>query len=178
MADQTFGNTTIGNESTSGLEGAVFVAPFTTPAIGGGGTCTFYLYCKGEASPYPGFATGVWADSSGNPGALLATGPVLTPSNTTAGWLSGTFTWSGIVGGTTYWLGAIMDDTAGSSSVFDTASSNVSRYRWLSGYPTLPDPFGSPTTNSRSYCAYVVYPEASGGTVIPIFMNQYRQRRQ
>lgn len=170
MADQTIG---ISSNPTSfaGYEGYNLYTQFTTPAVGGGGTCTFYVYVKNGASPYPSVKCGVWADSSDNPGALLATGPTLAPTSNAEGFLSGTFTWNNIQANTKYWLGISCESTAGAGDIgyFGTGTGAYQ----TSTYPNLPDPAGTHSDFSRTYGLKVVYPEAAT-TTLPPFLLQSR----
>jgi hypothetical protein len=156
MADQTIGKNTYGATNQT-AETWLAATKFQAPAVAGGGTCTFYVGISLAAEPYPSVKCGVWADSSGDPGALLASGPALTPSTTGEQWLSGTFTWEGIEASAYYWLGGVFESTAGEINLSFESTGGTSVYK--SGtYPTLPDPFGSKSDIERIYSFYVLYP--------------------
>lgn len=157
MADQTVGNSSVGAVVNT-VEGYAFAAPYTTPAVAGGGTCTFNVRLSGSA-PYPRVTLAVWADNAGQPGALLATGPEIAIDQAARKDYSGTFEWNGIQANTQYWLGGVGESTAGVGSIVLETVTGRSRYA-ASGY-SVPDPFPAPTTGNSNYRIWVTYPEGA-----------------
>lgn len=147
--------------------GYVAACRFQAPASGDANPGTFYVYCY-YGTTQGHLKLGVWADSSGYPGALLASGPLITcPS--TVGWESGAITWTGITSGTYYWLGLIGENVATQRARYGSGAANQSRYIANTGYPTLPDPFpGSATGAAASFAAYIDYTASASATVGPL----------
>lgn len=109
---------------------------------------------------------GIYADSAGAPGALLAMGTEIV-NPTTAGWKACPFVGSAIniVSGTTYWLGVWT--SASGSFVYYSDLLGTSKWHDLT-YATngMSNPFG--TVNGSSTARYSIYVPASGygGTVL------------
>src|SRR6476469_7284503 len=86
----------------------------------------------------------IYADSSGVPGALLATSDTLTLSNTSEQQVDYTFSGSqqiAVTNGTPYWIGVSWQAAAGSINV---SRDSTAGGRYESG-SYLPNPFGTPT---------------------------------
>lgn len=98
----------------------------------------------------------IYADSSGVPGALLATSDTLTLSNTSEQQVDYTFSGAqqiAIVIGVLYWIGVSWQAAAGSINV-SRDSTAASRYESGS---YLPNPFGTPTSLSGPIDAFIDY---------------------
>ena len=104
----------------------------------------------------------IYADSSGAPGALLATSDSVTLSATTEAQVD--FTFSGanqisVVSGTTYWIGVSWQDPG-------TPSLNLSRDSTTGGRQEsasyLPNPFGTPTALTGPIDVFIDYDDTAG----------------
>ena len=109
----------------------------------------------------------VYADSGGNPGALLAQSQPITVAQTAADWDVFTFVGSNriaLASGTAYWIGVSWQDPgAGTLSISrDNASGERTE---AAGY--IPSPFGAPTSLSGPIDAYIGYSTGSGGGTNP-----------
>lgn len=108
----------------------------------------------------------IYADSAGEPGALLAQSDVLVVSNTSE--QQNNFTFSGgnqisVTSGTPYWIGVAWQDPGTPSLNVSRDSTATSRREQNYTYPTLPDPFGTPSaSNSGPIDAFVTYTEGGG----------------
>jgi hypothetical protein len=110
----------------------------------------------------------IYADSSGKPGALLATSSQLTFASTnSAGWYDLTFQTPISLAAGNYWIGVI---TGGSGSVAGFRYDSVSGARDANAntYSSGPsNPFGSFSTDSEQTSLYATYTTAAADTTPP-----------
>ena len=152
--DPTFGYTSIGaSNDTWGLGYANSVKAILSEA----GTITsLSLYCSGTIN----VITGLYADSGGAAGSLLATSSPATPTSTPA-WVD--FPINYAASAATYHLVCLPNQTGTIAVKYDSASTHHG-YKSGNTYPTLPNPFnegGSDSTNFYSF--YATY--TTGATV-------------
>ena len=130
----------------------------TTPAVAGtliSGTARIWLDAAGSSAC--NFV--VFADSAGEPGALLATSDTLAITNTTEQAI--TFTFSGgqqiaIASGTSIWVGVAWVDPGTPSLTFSRDNTATSRREQSWTPPTIPNPFGTPlASNTGPIDAYI-----------------------
>ena len=116
----------------------------------------------------------IYADSSGSPGALLAA--VNTATSCVNGWNTINISDVTILSGSYYWLahtqqsgtGRVQGKNSGGNCKYTTATFSTF---------TFPDPAGSGYASESYTWALAGWgAESSGSAVIPLFMNQYRQR--
>lgn len=163
----TFGKTTDGGSSSASSAPRVWVSQ-ATPAQNGVAVTAGHgrIWLSASGSVPVKFV--IYADSGGVPGALLAESDVLTVTSTAEGVRD--FVFSGanriaITGGTPYWIGLAWDDPGSPSLNVSRDSTAGLRYEQaIDAWPTLPNPYGSPTANnSGPIDAWVDY-----DTAIPI----------
>lgn len=119
----------------------------------------------------------IYADSTGNPGALLAVSDEISLIATAEGDVN--FTFSGanqisVVGSTPYWIGYHNGTLTGGSFVSISSDSTASGHRndtdtYSDG---TSDPYGTPTATSGIIDAYITYTEGGGATDV-FFENKY-----
>jgi formylglycine-generating enzyme required for sulfatase activity len=167
----TLGYTSVGASDSFGLaENFVFAAgPYTASE---NGTIDSVSVRTGSAV---GITLGVYNDSSGTPGTLVADSAGGT--STSGGWTTQAVSGS-LVSGQAYWVA--WNTSVASDFKYDTPASQQIEFA-ASAYSagTLPGSFpGSPTeVTNRQYSAYITYtPGGGGGPVVPVFMNQLRQQ--
>jgi hypothetical protein len=134
--------------------------PFTASGSGNAGTAFINLDASSNAQTV---LVGLYSDSSGAPGSLLATATIASPA---AGWNSAALSSNpAITAGTSYWL-AVLGTGTGNVVVRDRGSGgtcnarvNVSPNNWTS----LHNPFGSLDPTTFAQCPVSAYITASGG---------------
>jgi hypothetical protein len=160
----TFGKTSIGALQDRGLFANYKIVHGATLSVAGSVTKLSVYAIPGVHSPSPqSLEAVIYADSSGSPGALLATGTeVIYRGNVNgSGWLDLPFGTPVSLAAGTYWLGLITGtETEGVGYVYDKATSarayNTNAY---SSGPT--NPFGSATKDSEQASIYATYLPAS-----------------
>lgn len=167
----TFGETSDGTNQSTSSANRVWVSQATPAASGTVSTGHVRLALDSSGSTSIKFA--IYADSSGEPGALLAESDALTVNDTTIQWRTLTFSGGNqisVTAGTPYWIGPAWQDpgTPGVTQRW-TGSAGGRREQSITTWPTLPNPYGTPTssTGSGPLSAYVTYTESasSGPTV-------------
>jgi hypothetical protein len=111
----------------------------------------------------------IYADSTGAPGALLATSDSVTLTATTEAQVD--FTFSGanqisVASGTTYWIGASWQDP-GTPSVNLSRDATASGRQEASAY--LPNPFGTATVLSGPVDVFITYALPDSGNTGDFF---------
>lgn len=167
----TFGETSDGTNQSTSSANRVWVSQATPATSGTVTTGHVRLALDSAGSTSVKFA--IYADSSGEPGALLAESDAITVNDTTIQWRTLTFSGGNqisVTGGTPYWVGPAWQDP-GVPGVTQrwTGSAGGRREQSVASWPTLPNPYGTPTssTGSGPLSAYVTYTEgsSSGPTV-------------
>lgn len=163
----TFGKTSNGASNSTSSVDKIFVSSATPTSSGTvtGGSARVWLSSAGSTSSK--FL--IYADSSGSPGALLATSDQVTVSNTSEAQVDYTFSGGqqiSITRNTTYWIGIVWQDPGTPSvTVSRDGTANMRKEQTLT-YPTMPDPFGTPSaTNTGPIDAFVTYTENKIATV-------------
>lgn len=165
----TFGKTTDGGSTSSSTATRVWVSTATPASTGTvtSGTARIWLDTSSSST---NTKMAIYADSSGLPGALLATSDVL--SLTATAEANQTFTFSGanqitVTSGTPYWIGVAWDDPGTPSVVVSRDATATSRYeQTATAGPTLPNPFGTATANNTGPIdAFITYTVGAGVAV-------------
>lgn len=164
----TFGKTTDGTGASTSTSSRVFCST-ATPASSGtvtGGAARISLSASGSVAA----RMAIYSDSSGSPGALLASSDLLTVTATSEA--EHVFTFSAgnqisITAGTPYWIGvgwAAPGNPPGMTVSRDGTAGG--RYeQTISSWPTLPNPFGTPVANNTGPIdAYITYTVSGGGS--------------
>lgn len=156
----TFGKTTNGGSTSNSSANRVWVSkhsPGTSGVIQTG-----HARCFLSAAGSTNLKACVYADSSGEPGALLAESDVLVLTSTTEA--ERVFTFSGeniieVVGGTDYWIGYGWNDPGSPSvSVSRDGTASLRREQTATSGPTFPDPYGTPlASNTGPIDFYITY---------------------
>jgi hypothetical protein len=162
----TFGKTTAGSSFSASTAPRVW-ASTASPASTGvvqGGTARIWLDASGSTS----VKMALYADSSGAPGALLAESDAVTVTSTTEG--DQAFTFSGanqvtVTSGVSYWIAVAWNDPGTPSlNVSRDGTATSRREQTVASWPTLPDPFGTPTANNTGPIAASITYTPGGGT--------------
>lgn len=161
----TFGKTTDGSTNSASSATRVWVSTATPSETGTVTTGHARIWLSASGSASTKFV--IYADSSGSPGALLAESDVLSVTATTEGERS--FTFSGantiqVVSGTPYWIGVAWEDPGTPSLTVSRDGTAGGRYEQSFTWPTLPNPYGTPTANNTGPIdAYVTFTVGGGG---------------
>jgi len=164
-ATATFGKTSVGALRDDGMFANYKIVHKATLSTRGSVTKLSLYAVPGIKSPAPQSLRGViYADSSGSPGALIATGvEVVYQGNVNgAGWLDLPFANSVALAPGTYWLGFITgSETEGIGYLYDSVSG--SRAYNVNSYGSGPtNPFGTATKDAEQASIYATYIPASG----------------
>jgi hypothetical protein len=172
ISTNTFGKTTDGAGSSASSLDKEFVSTATPPSSGQVISGTARIWLSATGSTKAKFV--IYADSGGTAGALLATSDEVTLTNPPTTEQAITFAFSGaqqinITSGTPYWIGPVWQDP-GTPSVNVSRDSTASmRLEQALTYPTIPDPFGTPSaTNSGPIDAYVTYNTTSTDLAVTV----------
>jgi hypothetical protein len=162
---QLVGNNVVEGLADSLASGQTEAWPFTATGTGTAATAALYLDSSSTAS---GVLLGLYSDSSGAPGTLLATATISSP---VSGWNSATFgSPPSITNGTNYWI-AILGTGTGQVVIRDrgtggtcNARVNAAPNNWTS----LHNPFGSldPTLFAQCPISAYIVAASSGGTKV------------
>ena len=154
----TFGQTTDGGAETSSSADRKKVSSFTPSSSGTAESISIRARVTAENTVIKGV---IYANSGGNPGALLAVSNEITINSTTKQEWTATFSGANriaITSGTPYWIGFHNQDpgTGGFAiSRGGTSSMSATNTDTYSDLPT--DPFGTPVLESGPIDAYVTY---------------------
>jgi acid phosphatase len=164
-ATATFGKTSVGALRDGGMFANYKIVHKATLSTAGSVTKLSLYAVPGIKSPAPQSLRGViYADSSGSPGALVATGvEVIYQGNVNgAGWFDLPFADSVALAPGTYWLGFITgSETEGIGYLYDNVSG--SRAYNVNGYGSGPtNPFGTAAKDSEQASIYATYIPAGG----------------
>ncbi|HEX5195511.1 MAG TPA: hypothetical protein VFW09_22150, partial [Solirubrobacteraceae bacterium] len=158
---QTFGTTTVGGSSSSFITNRKQVNAYSLSQSGSVTKLSVYLQ-PGSGSGTADVEGVIYADSGGQPGALIATSSQLAfPSTGAAGWYDLTFSSPAALAPGSYWIGVLTGGTtqaAGYRYKFVSAS-RYSNYNQYSSGPS--NPFGSGTTDNQQMSLYATYTPAS-----------------
>ena len=155
----TFGTNTVGASIDTASANLKEVSSYT--AVASNVTkLTGYVSGLGKTSGSQKLKAVIYADSSGNPGALLGVSNEVT-MNAGAAWAWKDFTFSTPVAvqGGTIWMGYIASTTSDLTQLrYDTSAGDL-RYNLNSGgYAAGPsNPFGTPTLSNKHYSLYATY---------------------
>ncbi len=167
--DPTFGYTNIGGSQAGYGPGIILTKGLVGGVNGTLDSVSFYFY-QAQTDNYVGCvydgnaSAGLIANSTGS-------------SVAGAGWKGFTLSSESVTANTTYYMGCTGGDGVQAIPyAYDTAgaAADQGKYRGVVGTPAV---INDLNTIARFFSAYATYTESGGGgPVIPIFMNQYKQR--
>ena len=158
------GDSTIESTSDSNESGSAQAWPFTASASGSAGAIAFYVDTGNTA---PALRLGVYSDSNGSPGTLLASGTVSSPQS--GAWNTATLSGSvSITSGTKYWL-AVLGTGGGTLTFRDRAAGTgcTTLVSSQSNMTTLPQSF-SAGESWQGYCPGSFYVSGMTGTTADV----------
>jgi len=129
------GSTAGGGTNDFFNSGDLPASPYTTVAAGTPDQAQVVIR---SGSTFTSLTIGIWADSSGNPGAKIGQFTAIT-DNTAGTKIVGGYTGSALTLSQAIWVGAL---TLG-GAFNDTGNSTGSGYKGRTGQASLPDPFGA-----------------------------------
>lgn len=159
----SFGKSTTGSNTNTSSGNKAVVSP-ATPASSGTVTAGHFRINIDSGSGNVDLV--IYADSSGAPGALLATSDAVSVTNTTMAWVD--FTFSGanqisVVSGTQYWVGASWADPGTPTFTYERDNTASQRDEQTTHDP---NPFGTPSlTSGGPIAVYIDYTTASNADV-------------
>ena len=167
----TLGKTALGGSSNVGSANFVFgFGPYTASE---NGTVTAFNWYDNNGGGTSTFTFGIYADSAGLPGSLLATSAA-TNWPGAPGWVTGAISLS-ISSGVSYWFG--LNSDVGANYLYDAVGSEKLKYKantYVAG--SMPNPFGTPDGGlTQEASVYVTYTPAGGGA-LPFVMQLGYQR--
>lgn len=147
----TFGNTGTGTGEDGGWSTLCVVCRYQASETGTVTDISFYL----KTAVSGNLKLGIYADSSGNPGALLYGGGSFAVSG--IGWKNQTGLSVAVTAGNYYWI-AFRPDSDSMDTGYDTGVANQMRYKSVAFASVWPDPYGSDEGNStEADCVYATY---------------------
>jgi PKD repeat protein len=164
----TFGTTTPGTSTDSASVNLKEVSKYTAPQAGSVLKLTGYLSGLGAGSGSQPVRAVLYADSGGNPGALLGvSSPVTITAGRAWGWVDFTFPAPVAIQAGTIWMGYIAGTVSDLTQLrYDTS---LGELRWnvnSGGYAAGPsNPFGSANISNIHYSLYATYTSSSGAPV-------------
>lgn len=154
VVDPTFGYTDKGGTGSTPEAGRTYTTVATLGEAGDITKMTLYYTTSTNAKAY----VGIYDDSGAAPNNLLGQSAEETFTHVFDNWRDFTITEAGLAAAN-YWLAFMFDTTAG--SIYYDAT-GTTKYK-NGAYPTMPDPFGTPTgTVTRKYSIYATYDVSDG----------------
>ena len=166
----TFGTTTPGASADTASSDLKEVSKFTSPAAVSVFKLTGYISGLGAGSGSQPVRAVVYADSGGNPGALLGVSNSVTIAAGRAwGWVDFTFPASVAVPAGPVWMGYIAGTTSDLTQLrYDTVANDLRYNLNAGGYGSGPtNPFGAQTVSNKHYSLYATYSTTGGGNTPP-----------
>ena len=167
----TFGTTTPGSSVDTVTADLKEVSKFTAPSAVNVFKLTGYVSGLGKPSGSQPVRAVIYADSGGNPGALLGVSNAVTITAGRAwGWVDFTFPSAVAVQAGTVWMGYIAGSTTDLTQLRYDPVANDLRYNTNSGgYAAGPsNPFGTATILGLHYSLYASYTTGGGGNNPPV----------
>ena len=156
----TFGTTTPGTKTDSASANVKEVSKFTAPVTGNVTKVTAYISGLGSTSGTQKIRAVVYADSGGNPGALLGQSAEVTITAGRAwGWVDFTFSGGLNIPAGTVWMGFIGATKNDLTQIRYDAVTNDLKYNNNTYTSGASNPFGTPKTGSKHYSIYATYGE-------------------
>lgn len=167
----TFGNTAVGTNSDGGIFANYKVVNPATLTVAGSVTKLSVYAIPGINSPSPqALKAVIYTDSSGSPGALVATGTVVTYRGSTngSGWFELPLRSPVALNPGKYWLGFITGTASeGIGYVYDSvAGSRAYNQNAFASGPT--NPFGPATDDSEQASIYATYTTGASKSSLPV----------
>lgn len=170
-AGLTFGYTTVGGSDAASSANGVQASIGTPSGAGTVSSISFYGY---QVSGSPNAKPGIWKVSDNT---IPANGiaPSVAINSGTPQWWTSNYSISPSVTAQDYYVGAL-HDSSGARMYYDALGGTVGGIDLTNSYTTPEDfqPLGG-GTEALAWSVYATY--TASGVVIPVFMNQYRQRR-
>ena len=167
----TFGTSSPGALVDSASTDLKEVSKYTAPQAGNVFKLTGYVSGLGASSGSQPVRAVVYADSGGDPGALLGVSNAVTiNANQAWGWVDFTFPSQVPVSAGPVWMGYIAGSTADLAQLRYTSTPGECHYNWNpGGYAAGPsNPFGSFVLTDKHYSLYASYVPSGGGNTPPI----------
>jgi PKD repeat protein len=162
----TFGTTTPGALTDTATADLKEVSKYTAPQAANVFKLTGYVSGLGAATGSQPLRAVIYADSSGNPGALLGVSNEVTiNAGRSWGWVDFTFPTAVPVPAGTVWMGYIGGAVSELTQLrYDSVSGELHYNRNSGGYAAGPtNPFGTPTISGKHYSLYASYSTSGGG---------------
>jgi PKD repeat protein len=166
----TFGTTTVGASIDTAGANLKEVSKYTAPQAASVFKLTGYVSGLGQPSGAQPVRAVIYADSSGNPAALLGVSNAVTiMAGTPWAWVDFTFPSPVSVPAGTVWMGYVAGDAGDVTQLRYDNSPNEVRYNQnAGGYAAGPsDPFGSPVLSNKHYSLYATMSGGGGGNSAP-----------
>jgi len=162
----TFGTTTPGSSTDTATADLKEVSKFTAPSAVNVFKLTGYLSGLGAGSGSQPVRAVIYADSGGNPGALLGVSNAVTITAGRAwGWVDFTFPSAVAVPAGTVWMGYMAGSATGLTQLrYDPVAADLRYNQNSGGYAAGPaNPFGAAITLGFHYSLYATYTTGGGG---------------
>jgi PKD repeat protein/glucose/arabinose dehydrogenase len=166
----TFGTTSPGASTDTASVDLKEVSKYTAPQAGSVFKLTGYVSGLGAASGSQPVRAVIYADSGGNPGALLAVSNAVTVTAGQAwGWVDFTFPSAVAVTAGTVWMGYIAGSVSDLTQLrFDSSAGELHYNLNPGGYAAGPsNPFGTPALSNKHYSLYASYTASSNTAPVP-----------
>jgi PKD repeat protein len=159
----TFGTTTPGTQTDTASANYKEVSKFTAPSAGTVVKVTGYVSGLGAASGSQPVRAVIYANSGGNPGALLGVSNAVTiNAGKPWGWVDFTFPSAVSISAGTIWIGYIAGTTGDLTQLrYDPVAADL-RYNVNNYASGASNPFGTPATIGFHYSIYATYTPAGG----------------
>ena len=169
-----FGDTTAETGVSASWANYKFGAEYTLAEAGVVSKLTIYLANAGTGHAAFYMKPVVYADSSGAPGALLATGsPVLVADSAAVARYDMPLAAPLSVAAADYWLGAIFDANAAGSQLRCVTTGGTMYYNADTYSDGATDPFGTPSTTAYKMAIYATYVTAGTATLYSDHVDGY-----
>jgi PKD repeat protein len=157
-----FGTTTPGSGTDSAAIGYKEVSKFTAPRAGNVTKVTGYIRGRQTNTSTQPVRVVLYADSGGNPGALLGVSrEVIVSANQGWAWVDFTFASPVAIQAGTIWMGFFAGTPSGNKSLiqmhYDTIAGDEKYNKNSSAYPAASNPFGATSTAAAHYSMYATY---------------------
>jgi PKD repeat protein/glucose/arabinose dehydrogenase len=162
-ATTTFGTTTPGTSVDTATANYKVASRYTAPSAGTVSKVTGYISGLGAASGSQPVRAVIYADSGGNPGALLGvSNQVSIAAGQAWGWVDFTFPSAVSVTAGTVWIGYIAGTTSDLTQLRYDPLTNDMRYNANTYSSGASNPFGTPATVGFHYSIYATFTPAGG----------------
>lgn len=175
----TFGKTDVPAGWRDLANGVYIGSKYSLTEAGEASKMSFYVDGNGSGSGTQTFIGGLYPDSGGNTGALVAqTAEILVTDAQAAGWVDGTFASGESLSAGDYWLVVFALPATRTARLAYAAVAAAGRYHEAGGeYPDLDaDGFAWDGSYNYEFAINVTYTPTASGLLIPVAMHHYRQQ--